>query len=1031
MGNGTSTGGETNPHRRLFTTRRELTTTDAPVQLRFVECIYPGSPRWWSDEWVKHGGQKLGRLNRAQSVADLMTKSCGAVANLRNQKFTSYYTNNTPFLVSCVNPECKLRSWFKVWSETSNGPRKKLGLYKEYIRKSFESQASKDDGAEILEGLKAMAAGQPSKLQDCPQCGLKRAVFGISEISDKYVYVLKESGGSLIPYQEIEIKSDSKGITRLYADAGFKEPARTFDGNLTLPNITHATWHFFLSPVRLGNQALQLLQQAPNKNPQYTKSRNAAKPADQGVGVITISPNSSKGGTAEVELQPWASTVKRKFQFQTKDIPPFEFVPLVDPFSWVAQIIEVDFLPIVATLQKLGQEPIEQDKAFIASALAQLVGDDDKDPCEIKDQMLDIPSGYDHKEDSNIAKAWMHHYRDARDFLILETNRACSRVSFPVRFSLAHRIVETACQENAKDPEYLALGMIHWAHILRDMMICQVGYSFTVWAAQAEDARDRIPQANVLGGKWPDAAQASKSKIFGEIGIGLPVHILAYLIPAILTKSTEPAEAITAHLRALGVETKALEPTELGLKDWIKVGNASLSISKRWCGDYLKKFPSGLDPFVARRAADMPRFEEGIGMFLKLKDLFEVMAMLSDLLELEKKGEMHPDGWKQLKSVTNEVKTSVKIAQYVSTKIQEVYKDRLALRREMYEGLDEDWLDAWAELKLAAKVEAKVPLQPLELQLLKSSRFLNGFKYIKSAGKFLAGPATFVYGAVGAVLGFHEMGKAWESGDTKELVLSGLETYGNLLTVAVALGQCGVEALSGGPLAVIAFVVILIAMVARLIFREKTPLQLFACYCFLGRHYGIDDGDGKKKQAWIGGERASHLASFRTARIALLRLLTGFSTTIGTNAVWDDPSPTHPYSEGHKWNGGYGGSIYPTYVPDGAYFDVLLEYAPRGASSPTVTYHAVVSTEDQRWDGPQPDGASLRRIANAEGARVTRFDVQVDTRPLPGSGPIDFNFRVRLVYDPSGENALPAKHWVDNKSADHGAFDQVSSNDFE
>jgi hypothetical protein len=213
-----------------------------------------------------------------------------------------------------------------------------------------------------------------------------------------------------------------------------------------------------------------------------------------------------------------------------------------------------------------------------------------------------------------------------------------------------------------------------------------------------------------------------------------------------------------------------------------------------------------------------------------------------------------------------------------------------------------------------------------------------------------------------------------------------------------------------GPVGWIAAALMLIGALV-MAFGAKNDLQLFAQHCFLGENFGEGGSDATGK-AWMGTLGWTGLKSHRQARLALLRMLTGFTTYVGP--------PT------------YAGFIFPSYVPSGAFFEVEVDIIPKGEDSPKDTYRAVIwptdGAGDYSWKGKRPDGDCDIKIERS-GGQVTTIDV----RARPKNNPtIDYNLRVRLVYDASGKNALPATvKWVKNSTVGMYIYNEKSSNEAE
>jgi hypothetical protein len=80
------------------------------------------------------------------------------------------------------------------------------------------------------------------------------------------------------------------------------------------------------------------------------------------------------------------------------------------------------------------------------------------------------------------------------------------------------------------------------------------------------------------------------------------------------------------------------------------------------------------------------------------------------------------------------------------------------------------------------------------------------------------------------------------------------------------------------------------------------------------------------------------------------------------------------------------------------------------------------------WRGEKPDGNHEIKIERSRG-QVTSIDI----RARPQNNPtIDYNLRVRLVYDSSGKNALPTTvKWVNNSTKGMYIYNEKSSSEAE
>jgi hypothetical protein len=972
--------------------RRQDNVLDTPFHLKFVERVYEGPPRWWASDWVKHTKRVPGtygiRLDREPGVQNLVRMAYDYRAK--------YFNRNLPMLVTCVNPDCPLRTWFMVQTsatgEHSFRIRKWQVINETQSLVSFETEYTPDDRKEIQDGQAAMANGKMNDLAKCPQCGKHRPVFGFSAIKDKWVYVLKD-GGSLTPHLELEMTDGSSGfIHAQFSNGQFTDKKQAFDGDFVFDKIRDHTWHFFLSPVRLGPHALSLLCQAPKQDPTYAGKRDAADPGKWNVKIIP-------------ELQPWTTTVKRSFQPRQLKTP-YEFIPLVDAFSWAAQIDEFDYVPSAAAQQKLVQDSDEQAKSFISATLAQVIGrrqvsDNppkfEEDQWSVKDETVETPDEF--RSSGNIAQAWVDRYQAALLFLTGETNGACSRLFFPVRFGLGHRIVELACQENTKDPDSLKFGMMHWAHILRELLICQAGETFTVWLAKNKDAADRIPQKNVLRGEGAKA-----------VGPALPVHLLTYLSPVVLAASDKPNEAFTKALEGIGVNA-----TSLGKSDFVATQNLALDLPKNILDHYIAKLPKVLDPDDFHKASGLGNWSSRIQSFSTIRDVEKVIGLLASLSEFGKKGGAYQSEWDRYGKRKETLETPVKVTEFLTEKTHLMIKAGI-----MEETTDKGRV---AAQEIVDKLE-KSGIRSLtaeELQILSASRSLSAFRFVGIGVRLLAGPIGLVLGACEIIIQFGEMGHAMESGDPGAAVAHGIQAVAGILVLAVAGAECvalvtGAGAVAwAGPVGWIAAALMLVGALV-MAFCAKNDLQLFARHCFLGEDWG-EGGSDTTGKAWMAKNGWSSLKSHSNARIALLRMLTGFSTWIGYATYG-------------------GGNIIPSYIPTGAFFEVEVDVMPKGQTSPMETYSAVILPLDGSggqwvWKGQKP-GHGSDIVIYRSGNQVTSIHVEAHPRNLGDRPSIDYNFRVRLAYDAGGLNTLPATvKWVKNSIINMLEYSTVTSSEAE
>jgi hypothetical protein len=511
----------------------------------------------------------------------------------------------------------------------------------------------------------------------------------------------------------------------------------------------------------------------------------------------------------------------------------------------------------------------------------------------------------------------------------------------------------------------------------------------------------------VLGGE----GLGRGSSIAKAIDKGLPVHILAYLSPAIIAESQNPAQDLSRYLGQLEIETKTF-----GVAHIVKLGPDVLSIPSKFIESYRKTLPAIIDPDDFRSFSGMAAFESGIQSFPSFKDAFEAMNLLADLDEWSENAKPTASAWGRFEKASKHVSTIVKVSSFFTERAHKFAKDSVAYQKGRAP------LDLQMEIDIAEKLEkSPVALEAGDLQIVRGSTSLNALRYLEHGKRFLAGPVCFVIGACDLVVKFHEIGEFWKAGNTGKAWASGFEMLANSLIIYTAAVETvawlfGLEALSAGPVGWIAAALILIGSLIGLISGEENDLQIFTKYCFLGTHVG-DESD--ESPAWVGHEmdsaagagKALTLSALefpRIARFALLRLISSFITLTGVI-----PKAGYPVT-------GVGGIIYPSYVPAGAYFLVQVDWVLRdGEASDWVSHTAWVwpNENDWVWIGEAPDNPFIH-IVPGEGGRV--LSIHVDIQP-GRKGPKDYVFSVQLVYDSLRNNTLPARGLVVNRSVDQPA----------
>lgn len=932
-------------------------------QIRFVERVYDGAPRWLSADYFKHV-IKIDHLDREQSVRD-------KIRHAHKPLFDAF-----DVLLTCVKPDCPDR-------QQSLRPQAEWGR-----------DGKADD--KLRTDMVQLARGKPDKLgATCPACGQKLLPLQCWSPRRKWVYVLKEQGKSLAPFCEIEIDDGGSGfIYGSYDKSGkrFQDKGRTaFPGYLTLPpDQSKHVWHFFMSPVRLGPKAMGLLIQAPEREAELAAQRDRYGTAGKAVPVVPA-------------LQPWAATVRRKFSAEQVKTHSGERIPLADPFAWVAAVVDLDLVPILGAQQELIRNADEQAKAFVAAVLHSAIArrQVSKDPprweedaWDVKDDTVAPPAQF--KSSGNIAKAWLDRYERALTFLTEQVQAAGTRVVFALRFGAGHRIVEQACQERAAEPGCLAIGMLHWLHALKDLLLCRPGEAFLAWLVENKEAAEHIPVRNVLGGE-----SAGKGSRLQKESPGLALQLLALLDPAVIRSAAKPADEIVKHLEKIDVRAATPGTSEVKLaKDTVvSIGDAVLE-------KYLEKLPKrlqelgeevvlakeyGARSWKARLSAldNAAAFEDGVGLLLGLKAYTEEAGA-------------YDTPYDKYGKTKAKIEYPLKVADYLSKQSRRLIKARLS----------------GEAASVIAKVEAEGTavigkLSAQEYEILLANRSVRAYRTLATGARILAGPVAIVLGGADLIA---ESGKTiteWQAGDPGAAVGHALMAGAAICTIAVAAAET-TALVSGaataawvGPVGWIAAGLLLIgALVMALC--AKNDLEKFAQHCWLGPDYGDGDWDDETGKPWMANKpwpwlRYAGAGSAKEApdrwqrqRLALLRMISGFKTICHAGSYC-------------------GGQIYPGYLAGSTAFEIEIDVSPaeKGAAGKKETYRAVVwpTARDWMWVGQEPqDDSYVSMTPNTRGEKVAVIKVQA--RPRGFSGRVDYQLRVRLALDGAGDKFGAAHHYL-------------------
>lgn len=954
--------------------RHSKTTFDHGFELRFVERCYDACERWYNDEvWPLIGvvaGDNHGLLDREKRVKHTIIEAHDSA---------TLYGPSSCYLLTCVNPTCGLRSWELV--DFASGEHTIVTSEQEPSTESLDGlptqQVIKED---IRAQLKAMARGSPDDLKfNCRECGGKQALFSLISVSDKWIYVLKEAGQSLDPVWQIYVESDEEGYAQAWRGGRFSESSVPYNGKLILTRaLLNETLHFFLSPVKLGPKALDMLRQSPQNQARYNGS---VKQANPGLYRVPVMPN----------LQPWAATLKRRFnkrQFPTL----YEFIPLVDPFGWASTAVEADYVPVLNAQRHLATDENEQAKLFVASTLAKAVsappsfdpskaGAGSGDPLKVKKVLAAGPA---YKSASNVAEAWVTRYGDVTEYLAKAVNYACCRVFFPALFAPGHRIVESACQEQMDDPEFLQHGLLHWHMLLRDALACQAGKEFVKSLVRNDAVADRIPRANVLRSE----GLKRNSKYRQKFGIAVPAQILGSLIAVVIATESTPAKSVAEYLKNAAGESYFPGDDEIdGLKEAIDV--AAERLPKKFFKHFMEQVESGTLP--VNKTDRWWRYQGAVKTLGALLTIWGLgvrwKKYVSSGGDSEGKWE-HWDAWRGAYIETPSVGAKL---------VADWRKEALEKRLKNFE-----FAGGGTVLK-----EDAVAFDHAEL----------GMKSAKRGLYILEGPIGLVTAVLDLVSETNLSIDASRAGDTGAAVGHGIEAAGALVALAPAVAYTAALFTSAevaawaGPVGWVASALMVTGALA-VAFLSLSDLAIFAKHCFLGDEYGSGEVEEKTGKQWMSdrgwgwlryeeGSSAETEDRFLRQQAVLLRMFCQFEVMVGTMQF-------------------AGGDIRTNgWVPDGGIFQVEVTLRPTGKSDPSKTYRANIlpSTQTCRWTGEMPADSDVRFNFSQTGKLES---IHVSAIPPFAKTDLDAVFRVKLQLDTSGKFTVPAKGWVEGSTYRQG-----------
>lgn len=937
-----------------------------PFQVRFVERRYDGSPRWYNTGWEKYVS---GVPDDRSRVLDREKIVRAAVDEIHEQ--SRFYGDEGWYLLTCIKPDCALRGWEAYDFAGAAGDRTVVVSETRFDRQPLSDYASLQGIRSQIGGeLKTMVAGYWDSLKHpCPECGSKRPLFAIEPILRKWIYVLQEAGQTLKPVQEIYAETDVTGRVYTAFENGRFNPkkSREYEGYLDLPELTEYTWHFFLSPKRLGPKALELLCRSPQEQARYDQQRERAAPSRWKVPVLDV----AAAVDSRRVLQPWAATVKRRFSQRQMAVPYGEYVPLVDPFAWVASAIENDYYPALLAQRILATDENEQSKAFIAATLAQgisYIGEHELKP---------VPPSC--SSSRNIAQAWVDRYEKLTEYLAHEVHYAYCRAFYPAIFGPGHRIVELSCQEpeHLDEPEYLEYGLRHWLHLLLEAGACRAGKIFTKFVIGHPDLVERIPRANVIRGQ----SLGKASKYASQFGNIVPVQLFALLAGALIAESSKPENDLKESLKGIGVDWSP------GDNEWDAV---AAGIER--AGKSVTEYSERADGLVYRGRMSMAGLADSLHdrmmLFSDAKGFAVLLGIGVRCKAVLSQRRAHQTMWEKFDANRAGFEAPVVAAQF--------FLERMKAR---------------AEREL---VRGAATLETQEIVTLAGRRAMSG-----RALAYLAGPIGVLIALMDLISESCQGVDAAQAGDTGAMLGHGIMAAGALLGIAPAVAG-SVALLTGaevaawaGPVGLIA-AVIMAAGAIVLAFLSKNDLEMFALHCFLGLGYGQGDWQDRTGKAWMSdqpwpalrylseGDTQDAPDCLRRQRAALMRMFCNFEVYV---------TPVE-YC---------GGTIRPALVHDFGIFEVEAELRPAGHSLPVETHKARIyaGRRSYEWmgDPPAPD-SKITFHSNIAGTRLESIHVQAV--PTSFTGPVATIFRVRLLLDPAGEFALPAKGWVQKSTYHQG-----------
>jgi hypothetical protein len=590
-----------------------------------------------------------------------------------------------------------------------------------------------------------------------------------------------------------------------------------------------------------------------------------------------------------------------------------EICSVIDAWSWLEEVNEWDYRPILESQFELLVNKNERSKLSIASVLNNLVASKSgkEDPFGIRNEM---ESGCEKLSTKHKAGLWFDAFEKCRDFLGKETEIACRRLNEWME-SNAHQIIDTACSDELDTAGFqfpyttpLSLGIIHYSSILRDISGCTFGEAMMVGLVGHPSSR--IPYRFVLNPGEPEKKELAKVKL--DIG-DLSVNILALCSAAIilLAEANTEAEVFVKHLEQVGLKaevTASIGPktAAYGIYKQVRVHDSLIKFND-------KRIDKGGTTFLPKN------FHDTYYSKIKLFNTWEGrLTGLYDLLAGAKVYGKSPDFESQiaaLSKIKEKVQYPTKVLAYV------VSQSKLGFAW---------YAQKYYKFDLAKFVAAKgdnyyISRETLELiqsgSIERFERMTVLYKGIDYTGKILAGPVAFVFGAWNLAFQGREMIDSWQNGDYGTAIGTALLYTASVITVSCAIVETLALAKVAwaaaymsemGPLGLLAALIVIAATLV-IWALSKNELELFTLHCFLGDDYGTGSSnktytwaEGTTFRSWASGEdRYTRQLVYLVNLISSFKVLIRFGGTILPSSI-------------------YGGFVQPGYLPPGAKCEVVV-----------------------------------------------------------------------------------------------------------